>query len=1386
MRLAWGRLFLVPIASLVLLGLGGCGLQNSSGGPQEIRVEISPGDVALRPGESVTFTARVIGASDTRVEWQATGGRLQAQGNTAVFTMPVVFGELTPYEVTAISVQDPSKKAVARVVWKADPGRVVVEPEGVFLAPGDSVRLRARVVGPDGREVSGARVVWQLSNPGAFRITPDGVLTATGRVGDSTLVMATYGDFVAGFSTAAIGSLQSGVKRLSGSQIVRLEGPSGDPFTQPFVMELVPGATELNPGDRVFVGDAGGWMGFRVEEVERTGTSYRVRGVLLPLEAVVEQVRVEVRPEGNFRTQMLRSQREYAQAQLRALYEGEGQGTASPLSNWFCTQIDRGDSNVEVSGPLLEFLLDAVVGGVVEINIFNLDSSVVSLYVEGGLTVLRGSHFLRFKFLRDVTVYPFCSFRKLLPPMWFQLGAFAGSVIPQFNLELEARFGLFSSQEIYLAYFDQDWEVIWMKAGFEFKKVDRDWRLEPIFERRLPGQPRILPVYIADDRLSLRATFMGKAYVSFWLEGRVGVPGLSISLEKVPMMDFVLADANAGFDYSGALVSDPRYADVEYRGVDFFAGLSSYFTVEPLFLYGSNKLRPLLKFIGAEGLRLVDINLVLLRLDWLDWRMNGFPRDGVGVYLGHASSGPEQTPSPIEVAPGGELSLKVWVRPRDNGLLRADDNLKRLLGLGATYEVYVLGEGGPAYGVGGRPPVKLGEVRVGLDGEGTLQTRVPQNLPPGEYLIRAFGVGLGIVPQYAYTSNPVTLRVGGGSFTLSLNPSELQVMPGSSVQTTLTLTPQGGFTGTVSLSLVAGQDGVPQGLTLSPPSVQVSGTDPVNQPLTLSAQAGTPAGTYRLKVRATSGNLTREADLTVTVSAPGGGGGGAGTTWTVRQTGESLYDVTYGDGLFVAAGGGGSILTSLDGVSWRPQASGISTDLHGVAYGEGLFVAVGLDGTILTSPDGVSWRPQASGTSTDLYGVAYGGGLFVAVGGRGTILTSPDGVSWTPQASGTDLWLLRVTYGNGRFVAVGGEGVVLTSSDGVTWTQRVLGTWLHGVVYGNGTFVAVGGWQTVFTSPDGVSWTKRTSLTWNPSGKISQLRGIAYGNGLFVAVGDEGSIFTSTDGVSWTRQVSGSGVRFRGVTYGNGTFVAVGDDGAGVIFTSSDGVTWTRWATGTNAWLLDVTYGNGLFVAVGVDGTILTSSDGVTWTQRASGTGIELYSVVYGEDLFVVVGSQGTILTSSDGVTWTRRASGTWLWLFDVAYGDGTFVVAGDYGTILTSSDGVNWVAQTSNVNDLALYTVTYGNGTFVVLGRLGILLTSPDGVTWTRRDLGIGFNFHGSAYGDGTFVAVGALGTVLTSQDGVSWTRQDLKTAALLSNVTYADGRFVVVGEGSTILTSP
>lgn len=83
----------------------------------------------------------------------------------------------------------------------------------------------------------------------------------------------------------------------------------------------------------------------------------------------------------------------------------------------------------------------------------------------------------------------------------------------------------------------------------------------------------------------------------------------------------------------------------------------------------------------------------------------------------------------------------------------------------------------------------------------------------------------------------------------------------------------------------------------------------------------------------------------------GGSGSGAGTTWTLRiPVFNDLKGVTYGDGLFVAVGEDGTILTSTDGVNWTERTSGTRAWINNVTYGNGTFVAVGDHGTILTSP----------------------------------------------------------------------------------------------------------------------------------------------------------------------------------------------------------------------------------------------------------------------------------------------------------------------------------------------------------------------------------------------------------------------------------------------------
>ncbi|MBK5962583.1 hypothetical protein CCR95_00275 [Thiocystis minor] len=548
--------------------------------------------------------------------------------------------------------------------------------------------------------------------------------------------------------------------------------------------------------------------------------------------------------------------------------------------------------------------------------------------------------------------------------------------------------------------------------------------------------------------------------------------------------------------------------------------------------------------------------------------------------------------------------------------------------------------------------------------------------------------------------------------------------------------------------------------------------------------------------------------------------------------GNSLFDVAYGDGVFVAVGEAGTLIRSTDGLTWTNHHSSKPSSINSVTWGGGQFVAVGdyfnWDGTysygptpILTSPDGVTWTERDTGTRKGLYDVVWNGTQFVAVGSN-AILTSPDGVTWTTRSlDGTDSQLNGVAWSGSEFVAVGTGGAILTSSDGITWIARDSGSsiWLNGVVWGNDRFVAVGEAATILTSPDGVTWTEQPYLSldtlydvaWDGSqffvaaGNIfltspdgvswiarntagtAAIYGLSWSGSQFVAVGWSGRITTSSDGFDWTESTFGTSQDVADIAWNGSQFAAVGD--AGTILTSPDGMTWTARSSGTSKSLLGIAWGADRFAAVGESGAILTSPDGSRWTSQASGVGPLLYDVTWSASQFVSVGSGGTIVTSPDGIDWTIRDSGTTETLRGVA-SDGNQLVAVGYssnsesGTILTSQDGgVTWTSRSSAATAL-LSGVTWGGDQFVAVGGPRIF-TSPDGVTWTERVSGTNASLLGISWDGSQYLTSGASGTLLTSPDGINWSPRDIMTAKSLRAVAGGEDLHVVVGDKGTILTN-
>jgi hypothetical protein len=515
---------------------------------------------------------------------------------------------------------------------------------------------------------------------------------------------------------------------------------------------------------------------------------------------------------------------------------------------------------------------------------------------------------------------------------------------------------------------------------------------------------------------------------------------------------------------------------------------------------------------------------------------------------------------------------------------------------------------------------------------------------------------------------------------------------------------------------------------------------------------------------------------------------------------------------------------ALDSWQWRnplPQGS----TLNGIAYGNGLFVAVGKSGTIVTSTDAKAWSSQESHTSQPLLGVTFGGGLFVAVGGNflateGVLLTSPDGQNWrsipVPGAS-VEKRLEAVAHGGDIFMAVGVKGKVMTSTDGATWS--LLETRTDGipnalfsfenyvdVACGDGVFVAMtdyGG--ELLRSKGGQSWQKlRLDRTYS-------FEAITYGNGQFVILASD-LILTSKDGLNWgAKGVRGGGFDWiNSAVFADGMFVAAGSGGRisqggpGLILNSRDGLNWTTSLPAAPQSFNSITHGSGMFVAVGEHGAIQTSTNALDWANLRQGIGTTLSSIAFGNGQFVAVGSGGIIFKSDDGQRWTSLNAEGQPWLGRVIFADGKFVAVGrsgigtgQSGIILTSSDGKVWSRHATGGRD-ALTDIAYGNGRFVAVAvgfmpflpgsfegtEAGVAWVSENGIDWTGPFTfgtpvnGPAGSSPGIAYGNGRFWASWRQ-TFCTSTEGASWRTSRLIDYAFNDKLAYGNGAFVAVGQG-------
>ena len=233
--------------------------------------------------------------------------------------------------------------------------------------------------------------------------------------------------------------------------------------------------------------------------------------------------------------------------------------------------------------------------------------------------------------------------------------------------------------------------------------------------------------------------------------------------------------------------------------------------------------------------------------------------------------------------------------------------------------------------------------------------------------------------------------------------------------------------------------------------------------------------------------------------------------------GSEVHGIANSGSIWVAGGtpnGGSTSSTgySYDANTWYASSSGnsILTSINCIAYGDGKFVAIGGGATYVAmySTDGINWTGTMLNTSWNGWGmgVVYRNSTWVICGGAGAgstnkmIAYSSNAINWSFVNTTTLSAETRmVDYGASKWVAVGLNAATPTVE--VIYATDLSGSWTNSICpYGNrANYVKWGGdrfilngysgvytGSTIYTSSDGVNWSSVTSANIStPAGPIN-------------------------------------------------------------------------------------------------------------------------------------------------------------------------------------------------------------------------------------------------------------------------------------------------------------
>ena len=395
----------------------------------------------------------------------------------------------------------------------------------------------------------------------------------------------------------------------------------------------------------------------------------------------------------------------------------------------------------------------------------------------------------------------------------------------------------------------------------------------------------------------------------------------------------------------------------------------------------------------------------------------------------------------------------------------------------------------------------------------------------------------------------------------------------------------------------------------------------------------------------------------------------------------SIRAITYGGGIFLAAGDSGQLRTSTDAVTWTTRTSGFGTSTIKVLSWTGsVYIAAGGGGYLTSSTDGVTWTARTANMGTNDINVitpspnirssSYASTSTFCIGGNnGAFAQSLDGITWTTRDINFDVFAISdIKYDGSKYIAIGGYNSKMLSQYFST-PQNVLPPYTYsqaaisaGPVFG-------------FTSTDGLTWSKFSpyvdgqNLSYSGfDPKISSIPGVGYfihqNYGLSNNESDGVNInavgIFSTDLITWStvpitplynstnnglstaRQVSVANSRF----FASSPYDSLrsGTSTSAMLAQSTNGITWTSVANTPTYSVKDITYLNSLYFlftfGTSEVGRFYTSPDLVVWTARSFGSSNNASAAIYDSltSKYIVIDENGYVYTSPNLTTWTQQS----------------------------------------------------------------------------------------------------------------------------------------------------